>query len=67
MLFKKNIIDNDICEICNNATESAEHIICDCNLASQLWQRIGFDNASAGLDGIHTWVPPATVKTLPPS
>lgn len=41
-LYHKNVLDNDICELCQLATESSEHLIFQCTVARQFWEHLGF-------------------------
>jgi hypothetical protein len=42
-LAKKNCLDNDTCEVCNSATESAAHLIAGCSFSAGFWRRIGVE------------------------
>jgi hypothetical protein len=42
-LFIKNILDDDVCELCGAAAETADHLIFRCQVASQLWSHVGWD------------------------
>jgi hypothetical protein len=39
-LIKKRIVDNTVCEICNEAEETPEHIIFGCPAARQFWEAV---------------------------
>lgn len=41
-LLKKNILDDDTCELCNNGSEDADHIISRCPFARSLWEKVGW-------------------------
>jgi hypothetical protein len=41
ILFKKHIVDNLSCEICQTAEESPEHIMWGCDLGKQVWSKLG--------------------------
>ncbi|CAN6361234.1 unnamed protein product [Urochloa humidicola] len=41
-LRRKTVVDNDICELCNNGSETANHIMFECPEASSFWQSLGF-------------------------
>lgn len=40
-LLKKNIVDEDVCDICTQSTESAQHLIFDCPFAATFGNHIG--------------------------
>ena len=50
-LKKKSIVEDDNCELCKQASESADHLIFRCPFAANVWTKMGFsvDNASVGL------------------
>jgi hypothetical protein len=41
-LFMKHILEDDICELCGNAVETADHLIFHCPVSSQFWSHIGW-------------------------
>jgi len=41
LLFKKHVVDNPSCEICQAPEESPEHIMWGCDLGKQVWSRLG--------------------------
>ncbi|OEL28656.1 hypothetical protein BAE44_0010324, partial [Dichanthelium oligosanthes] len=42
-LKKKNVLDEDCCDICRAAAEDADHIIAKCNFAKNFWAHLGWD------------------------
>ena len=50
-LKKKSIVEDDNCELCKQALESAEHLIFRCPFAENVWTKKGFsvDDALVGL------------------
>ncbi|XP_002443394.2 uncharacterized protein LOC8068106 [Sorghum bicolor] len=61
VLFSKTVVDDPTCEICRASEESADHMVCGCNLAGQLWQRLQIQVNPGDLDIIHSWSPPPTI------
>jgi hypothetical protein len=62
-LVKKNCLDNDACEICGSAIESAAHLIAGCAFSSGFWSCIGVDLTEddvVNLWGVH---PPVHLPT----
>lgn len=41
-LKRKNVLDDDRCDICGTATEDADHIITRCHFAQDFWCRLGW-------------------------
>lgn len=44
-LHRKTIVDSLVWEVCNQADETAEHIVLDCPFARAFWLRLGFSPA----------------------
>jgi hypothetical protein len=61
VLFSKTMVDDPTCEICRASEESADHIVCGCNLAGQLWQKLQIQVNPGDLDIIHSWSPPTNI------
>jgi hypothetical protein len=41
-LMKKTVVDDDTCELCHVAMETAAHIVFECPFAHSLWHDLGF-------------------------
>lgn len=41
-LYHRNILEDDICELCHQAAENSEHLIFHCTVAKQFWDHIGY-------------------------
>jgi len=58
VLLKKKVVQSSACEICGEADETPEHIMCGCNLAKELWQHLNMPSMLAvDMDSIHTITP----------
>ncbi|CAN6315288.1 unnamed protein product [Urochloa humidicola] len=58
-LRRNTVVDNDICELCNNGSETANHIMFECPEASSFWQSLGFILPSGQTTGTLPSVPAA--------
>jgi len=47
-LCLKSIVDSPICAVCNQETETGEHIVFDCPFAQEFWQQLGFHISRMG-------------------
>jgi hypothetical protein len=42
-LKKKNILDTDVCELCNQSAETTSHLISGCSFAQRFWRHLGWE------------------------
>ena len=43
--MKKNILDDDTCELCNGGSEDVDHIISGCPFTKSFWEKIGWESS----------------------
>lgn len=61
-LLRKRIVDEDVCEECNQESESAGHIVLHCPFAKRFWQAIGFQvPADLDVHELHLIVRPTNI------
>jgi len=63
-LVRKKMLDNAICEVCNQGDETAEHVVMDCPFAKEFWGAIGFHfppDSSGLISQLHNLQRPTTI------
>jgi hypothetical protein len=63
-LLRKRVVDNPICEVCNQMPESTDHIIAECEFATEVWLMLGiiFQNGNTGVaSAIHETAAPSHI------
>lgn len=40
-LLHKKVLEEDVCDICGQGAETADHIVLGCSFAQAFWRRIG--------------------------
>jgi hypothetical protein len=62
-LAKKNCLDNDTCEVCNSATESAAHLMAGCSFSAGFWRRIGVELTEEAVADLWNVGPPPHIPS----
>jgi hypothetical protein len=63
-LLRKRVVDNPICEVCNQMPESTDNIIAECEFATEVWLMLGiiFQNGNTGVaSAIHETAAPSHI------
>ncbi|EEE50937.1 hypothetical protein OsJ_31478 [Oryza sativa Japonica Group] len=63
-LHKKTIVPNDICDICNGATETASHLCFFCPFAKSFWDKIGVQPMIQDVAQFHQHKPGSRIPIL---